>query len=423
MQGLANLAEGKFDQAEARLREAIRLDATMANAWAALASVQAERGQIDLSCESARTALSIRSDLAEPYWRLASNLLGDVPDTYVEAMENRLLDESLSNDDRALLHFGLGAVMNRRGLFAQAAKHVDIANLHQSAGKFERGLSYNPEQNSESIDRIVAEFTPEFIARRLGWGIPDSRPIFVVGFPRSGTTLTEQILASHPRVSGAGELQDLQRVFQSLPEIVGDSTCDRFDALHRLGPDSMKAAARRYLDKLDAFSSAGVERVVDKMPENLNQLGLIALLFPNAKVIICRRDPRDIAISCWQIGFRTCPWNNDWDRIARRLADYQRILAHWEGVRPLPYLDLFYEDMVADLEHHARLLIDFVGLDWDPACLAFHSNPRTVRTPSHAQVRQPIYSRSAGRWRNYEPYLQALFQAFERYGVVIPPSV
>ena len=183
----------------------------------------------------------------------------------------------------------------------------------------------------------------------------------------------------------------------------------------------MKAAARRYLDKLDALSPAGVARVVDKMPDNVNHLGLIALLFPNAKVIICRRDPRDIAISCWQIGFRSCPWNNDWDHIARRLADYQRILAHWERVRPLPCLDLIYEDMVADLEHHARLLIDFVGLDWDPACLEFHSNPRAVRTPSLAQVRQPIHSRSSGRWRNYEPYVRPLFQAFERHGVVVPP--
>jgi tetratricopeptide (TPR) repeat protein len=422
MQGLANLAEGKFDEAEACLRAAIELDATVASPWVALASVQAERGQIELSCESARTALAIRSDLAEAYWRLASNLLGDVPDADVEAMEKRLLDESLSNDDRALLHFGLGAVMNRRGLFSEAARHVDIANLHQSAGKFERGLSYEPDKNTESIDRTIAEFTPEFIARRADWGVSDNRPVFVVGFPRSGTTLTEQILASHPRVKGAGELQDLQRVFQSLPEIVGDPTCNRFDALHRLEPDSVKAAARRYLDRLDALSSAGAERVVDKMPDNVNHLGLIALLFPNAKVIICRRDPRDIAISCWQIGFRSCPWNNDWDRIAGRLADYQRILAHWERVRPLPYLDLFYEEMVADLEHHARLLIDFVGLDWDPACLKFHTNPRMVRTPSLAQVRQPIHSRSSGRWRNYEPFVRPLFEAFERHGVVVPPG-
>ena len=153
------------------------------------------------------------------------------------------------------------------------------------------------------------------------------------------------------------------------------------------------------------------------MPDNINHLGLIALLFPRAKVIICRRDPRDIAVSCWQTGFRTCPWNNDWDHIARRLADYQRDRLTLERVRPIPWLEIPYEDVVADLEHHARLLIDFVGLEWHPACLEFHSNRRVVRTPSHAQVRQPIHSRSVARWRHYEQNLQPLFRAFERHGV------
>ena len=416
-QGLAYLAEGRLDLAEACLREAIRLDSSMASPWVALAAVHAERGHIELSCQSARTALAIRPDQAEAYWRLATNLLGRLPDAEVQAMERLVPDESLSNDDRALLHFGLAAVLDRRGLYSQAAAQLETANFHQSGGKFARGLAYDPDQHSEFIDRIIAHFTPEFLARGRGWGELDTRPVFVVGFPRSGTTLTEQILASHPRVKGAGELRDLNRIFQALPEIVGDATCDSFDALNSLGPISAKEAARRYLDKLDSLAPAEFARVVDKMPDNVHYLGLIALLFPRAKVIICRRDPRDIAISCWQIGFPLCPWNNDCDHLARRLADYQRMLAHWERVQPLPCLELRYEEMVADLEHHARLLIEFVGLDWDPACLEFHSNPRVVRTPSLAQVRQPIHSRSAGRWRNYEPYLQPLFRAFEQYGV------
>jgi tetratricopeptide (TPR) repeat protein len=417
--GMACLTEGRLDLAEACLREAIRLDSTMAVSWVALAAVDAERGDLERSCQSARTALALRPDLAEAYWRLATNLLGRLPDAELQAMERLVPDESLSNDDRALLHFGLAAVLDRRGLYSQAAAQLEIANVHQSGGKFARGFAYNPDQHSEFIGQIIANFTPEFLARGIGWGESDTRPIFVVGFPRSGTTLTEQILASHPEVAGAGELHDLHGVFQSLPEIVGDSKCDRFEALNLLGPLSAKAAARRYLDKLDTLAPVGASRVVDKMPDNLNHLGLIALLFPRAKVIICHRDPRDIAVSCWQTGFRSCPWNNDCDHIARRLADYQRILAHWEGVRPLPYLDLSYEDTVTDLERYARVLIEFVGLDWDPSCLEFHSNPRVVRTPSLAQVRQPIHLRSAGRWRHYEPYLQPLFQALERHGVEI----
>ncbi len=416
-QGLAHFTDGRLDLAETCLREAIRLDSTMAGSWVALAAVHAERGEIELSCQSARTALAIRPDLAEAYWRLATNLLGRLPDADVHAIERLVPDESLSNDDRALLHFGLAAVLDRRGLYSQATAQLEIANLHQSGGKFARGLAYDPDQHSEFIGQIIANITPELLARGIGWGEGDTRPVFVVGFPRSGTTLTEQVLASHPLVKGAGELHDLHRVYQSLPEIVGNSTSERFEALNLLGPISAKAAARRYLDKLDTVAPAGASRVVDKMPDNVNHLGLIALLFPRAKVIICRRDPRDIAVSCWQIGFRSCPWNNDCDHIARRLADYQRILAHWEQVKPLPCLQLRYEDMVTDLERHARRLIDFVGLEWDASCLEFHSNPRVVRTPSLAQVRQPIHARSAGRWRNYEPHLQPLFQALERYGV------
>lgn len=420
LQGVANLTEGQFDEAEACLREAIRLDEAMASAWATLAAVQAERGQIDLSCQSARTAIHLQPDLAEAYWRLATNLLGDLPDADVQAMESLARNPALTNDDRALLHFGLATVMDRRKLYEQSAAHVDTANIQQSAGKFTRGLSYDPAQNSELVDLMIATFTPEFIARGAGWGIADTRPVFVVGFPRSGTTLTEQVLASHPQITGAGELPDLNRVFQALPEIVATSACKWFGAIHLLGPETAQAAARRYLEKLDTIAPAGIARVVDKTPDNLNYLGLIAWLLPRAKVIICRRDPRDIAISCWQIGFRTCPWNNDCDRIARRLADYQRMLAHWERVQPLPCLDLCYEEIVADLEMHARRLIDFVGLDWDPACLDFHSNPRAVRTPSLAQVRRPIHSRSAGRWRNYQPFMGPLFEAIERHGVVLP---
>jgi tetratricopeptide (TPR) repeat protein len=415
--GLALLTEGRPDEAEACLNEAIRLEATMASAWVALATVHAERGDIERSCQSARTAIGLAPDRAEAYWRLATNLLGRLPDEEFLAMERLVSDESLSNDDRALLHFGLAAVFDQRGLYARAAAELDSANLHQSGANFARGLAFDPDQHSAFIDKMIATVTPEFLARRRGWGEPDSRPIFVVGFPRSGTTLTEQVLASHAQIKGAGELPDVRRVFEALPEIVGAATRDPFGALNLLQPTAAKAVARRYLDKLDTLTGTGVARVVDKMPDNVNYLGLIALLLPEAKVIVCRRDPRDVALSCWQTGFRACSWNNDWYQIARRLADYQRLLAHWDRVRPLPCLELPYEAMVGDLEHHARRLIDFVGLDWDPSCLEFDSNKRVVRTPSLAQVRRPVYSRSVGRWRNFEPYLEPMFKAFDRCGL------
>ena len=227
------------------------------------------------------------------------------------------------------------------------------------------------------------------------------------------------MLASHSCVHGAGELLELHHVFQALPEIVGRPNADPLDVLTSLGPDSVQTAAARYLARIDSLAPATATRIVDKMPDNVLQLGLIAWLFPSARVIVCHRDPRDVALSCWHTGFRSSSWNNDWNHIARRLADYQRVLEHWRVIRPLAKLDLQYEEVVTDPERHARRLIDFVGLDWDPACLEFHSNRLVVRTPSLVQVRQPIHSRSSGRWRHYEATLQPLLEAFDRHGVIL----
>ena len=157
-------------------------------------------------------------------------------------------------------------------------------------------------------------------------------------------------------------------------------------------------------------------RVVDKMPDNIRFLGLIAVLWPGAQVIICRRDVRDIAVSCWQTGYAFL-WGKSWDHIAQRFAVYKRIVDHWRQTKPLDWHEVSYEDLVGDLEANARRLVGFVGLDWDPSCLDFHSTRRVVRTPSLVQVRQRIHAGSVGRWRNYEASLQPLFRAFERHGV------
>ena len=157
-------------------------------------------------------------------------------------------------------------------------------------------------------------------------------------------------------------------------------------------------------------------RVVDKMPDNIRFLGLIAVLWPGAQVIICRRDVRDIAVSCWHTGYAFL-WGKCWDHIAQRFAVYKRIVDHWRQTKPLDWHEVSYEDLVGDLEANARRLVGFVGLDWDPSCLDFHSTRRVVRTPSLVQVRQRIHAGSVGRWRNYEASLQPLFRAFEQHGV------
>jgi tetratricopeptide (TPR) repeat protein len=420
--GLALLEQGRFDAAEACFREALRIDPNLAGTWAGLARLYAERGEFDRSCESARAALAIDPKFPDAYCRLAANLKGRLPESDLQVMQGLLDDEALSDDTRASLHFCLAAVFDARSLYSRAAALVETANSLRASARAARGASYDPDRQSRFIDGMIAAFTPDFLARRRDWGDPDARPVFVVGLPRSGTTLVEQILASHSQVHGAGELPDLRQVFRLLPELVGQPSLHPFRALDMLDPAAARTAARRYLDLINASAPPTAACIVDKMPDNIELLGLIALLWPGARVIVCGRDLRDIAISCRQTDFVAIDWTNAWEDIARRFADYQRIRDHWKRIRPLEWLDIQYEDLVVDLEARARRLVEYVGLEWEPACLEFHATRRVVRTASMHQVRQPIHRHSVGRFRNYESMLVPLLQALERHGVVLNPG-
>jgi tetratricopeptide (TPR) repeat protein len=415
--GLARMEQGHFEEAEASFREALRIDPALALAWTGVARIQAERGDIDQSCESARAALSIRPNLAEAYWRLAVNLRGRLAEHEVQAIERMLRHELLPANVRATLHFAMASVFDAQALYPKAAQVLERAHALQSTSRAERGQAHDPERHSRYIDRLIATFTRDVIVRGRGFGDPDPRPIFVVGLPRSGTTLVEQILASHPSIHGAGELFDFHQIFKTLHQYLDPPALDPFEAVAALSPPSAKKAARAYLGRLTEIAPATAARVVDKMPDNARLLGLIALLFPAARVIVCNRDLRDVALSCRQTGFTTNLWTNDWDHIARLFADHQRILKHWRRVEATPWLDVNYHELVRELEPNARRLIEFVGLDWSPACLDFHSTRRVVRTASLIQIREPIHDRSVGRWKRYEPSLQPLLQAFDRYGV------
>ena len=361
--------------------------------------------------------MAIQPKLADAYCQLALNLKGELPDADVAAIEALLNHRFITPTARTALHLALGTVLDARGSYPRAAVCFETANRLRHATKASKRPPYDPDLHSRLIDGMIARFNPKFFADRQGWGDPDPRPVFVVGLPRSGTSLVEQILASHSRVHGAGELEDVQQLFLALPELVGQPTGDALAAMNGLGPEAAQATARRYLNRLDSLAPPGAIRVVDKMPDNIRYLGLIALLWPGARVIVCSRDLRDIAVSCRQTNFEMIRWTSDWEHMARRFVDYRRMVAHWKQTCPLTWLDVRYENVVDDLETEARRLIDYLGLDWEPACLEFHSTKRVVQTASMVQVRQPIYSRSVGRWRNYESMLQPLRQALERLGV------
>jgi hypothetical protein len=238
-----------------------------------------------------------------------------------------------------------------------------------------------------------------------GFGVDSERPIFILGLPRSGTTLIEQILASHPQVFGAGELRYGRDDFEALA--LEDERA--LEALTRLDPETACRIAARHLERLRELN-ADRPRLADKMPDNYLYLGLLAVLFPMAKFIHCRRDLRDNAVSCWMTNFHSNRWANDLGHIAARFDKYRRIMDHWQRVLPVPLLEVAYEETVADLEGVARRLVDWCGLEWEPGCLAFHEGKRPVRTASVSQVRQPIYRRSVARWRHYEKSLSRLFE-------------
>jgi hypothetical protein len=307
---------------------------------------------------------------------------------------------------RSAIHFGVGRVLDAQGDHAGAFEHFRLANALCRAEWEKRGRGYDPAEYDETIARMIAACSPVFFERVRGFGVETDRPVFIVGLPRSGTTLTEQILASHSEVFGAGELPIVRDIFESLPRVMNlDLSPD--ECLGRLDRRTAEQLARQHSRELDRLNGQAA-RVVDKMPENYIYLGLLAALFPRATFIHCRRDVRDVAISCWMTNFRHVRWSNDPEHIASRIHAYGRIMDHWRRVLPVRWLDVVYEETVADLETAARRLVAWCGLDWQPACLAFHEGRRIVRSASLSQVRQPIYTHAVGRWKNYETVLAPL---------------
>jgi hypothetical protein len=231
--------------------------------------------------------------------------------------------------------------------------------------------------------------------------------VFIVGMPRSGTTLTEQILASHPAIFGAGELQ-------SIPDIARSMKPDYPQRMLRMNAAEIGGLAQRYLAAIEALAPPEALRVTDKLPVNFTHLGVIATLFPNARVIHCRRDPLDSGLSCFIELFRLSrDFTTDVESIGRYYLQYERLMAHWRKVLPLPVYEQRYEKLIADQEAGSRALVAHCGLPWDDACLNFQGAERTVMTPSRWQVRQPIYSSSIGRWRNYERHMAPMAHLLE----------
>ena len=399
---------GKPDEAVACYRRALQLKPDYAEAHSNLGRALEESGDLRGAEDCFRAALGHDSRFALAHYKLAELLGGQLPQEDLAAQRRLLEDGGLPDAQRMLLHFGLAHVLDARGEYAQAAEHLDRGNALERSEWRKCGREYDPKEHESFVTRMIGAFTPEFFGRVRGFGLESQVPVFVVGLPRSGTTLIEQILAGHGQVFGAGELKLARDTWAAL----GGEDADFIQRASRLDLPTARRLASRHLERLRSFSREAL-RVVDKMPDNYLYLGLLASLFPRAKLIHCRRDLRDVAVSCWMTHFREIRWANDQQHLALRFHEYQRMMAHWQRVLPVPLLEVDYEETVADLEGVARKLVAWCGLAWEPTCLEFQRAKRPVRTASAVQVRQPVFSTSVGRWKHYERALAGLLARLE----------
>ena len=390
---------GEHASAAALFREGLEMEPASPGLWLALGQVLEDDGDRDGATAAYDRALELR-----PAWPFAlacrvSIAGGEAPDSLLDAAAARMSDAATGDGDRALLGYALGKARNARG-DAQGA--FDAWRQANAARQREAGPP-DPAPLQARVARTVAAWTGRALGSGRVRGSDDARPVFIVGMPRSGTTLTEQILAAHPDVHGCGELPDLQLVARRLPFAP--------DGIDQAMADG---AIARYLQAATRHAPAGAARLVDKEPLNFLHLGLVALLFPRARVVWCRRDPRDIAVSIYGENFALDEaLSTDLAGIGHYVNAQQRLMRHWQAVTGLPIHVSRYEDLVGDLEARARALLDFLDLPWDPACLAFHAQPQNVQSPSRWQVRQPVHGRSVGRWKRHEPALAPLLDVLE----------
>ncbi len=400
--GMVLLVTGEIAEAEACYRTALRLDRDNLEALAGMAKTLTVKGDFDGADTYWRRVLAVDPHYGRAYAGLALSRTFQPGDAEIESLERRLQRETFTDDERREIHFALGKAYDDVGTFDRAIEHFRAGN-----GLKDIGAGFDGKAFGREIDCLIATFDQAFFDARVGWGSDSERPLFIVGMPRSGTTLVEQILASHPQVFGAGEFEALGELARSLGS-TADGALKFPDAMANVDEAAVRRLADRYLDRVSPLSRDAL-RVTDKMPDNYLRLGLVAAMFPHARVVHCRRDPLDLCLSCYFSDFRTPhPYAYDLADLGAYHREYTRLMTHWRAVLPLPTLDVCYDDLVGDPGEVTRGMIDFCGLEWDDACLRFYEHDRPVWTLSGWQVRQPIYRTSVGRWRNYDAHLGPL---------------
>ena len=389
---------------ETNWRQGLALDPKNAEAWNGLGHTLLAAGRFEDARSSFRRALELQPELPSAYGGLA--IIGERAEgeAKLEHLRALVARSECPAQVRTDALFALGLLLDNADRYDEAFACFAQGNALRRQTLADSGARFNLAALQQRVSGLIESCTPDLYATVEGEGNPSEAPVFIVGMPRSGTSLIEQIAASHSRVSGAGELRDIENIADALEAHGRERSAEELD------PDLARRLADDYVAHLQRLD-AGAARVTDKMPDNIFHLGLIALLFPGARVIFCRRDLRDTCLSCYFHNFdEPIPFARDLVDCAQRALEIERLADYWRTMLPVRMLTIDYEALVADLEGESRRLIEFLGLEWEPACLEFHKTERTVMSASAWQVRQPLFTRSVGRWKRYQRHLGPLLE-------------
>jgi tetratricopeptide (TPR) repeat protein len=356
-----------------------------------------------------RKCLDIAPGLGEAYFGLVNVISGKLPDADLAAMRASLARGGQPPEQAWYLNYALGQALEQAADYAASFAHYAAGARLRRAN-----IAYSADENTAQVQRTAAFFSPAFFQQREGWGCPDASPIFIVGLPRSGSTLVEQILASHSAVEGTRELPEMPHIAFALGCGEGPAESRYWRGLAALDAVDAAALGARYIERAQCYRTTAKPFFVDKLPDNWTRVGLIRLILPNAKIIDARRNPM---ASCFS-AFKQCfvggqDFSYDLRELGRYYTDYVNLMAHWDAVFPGRIHRVIYEDMVADTETEIRRLLAYCALPFEPACLRFWENPRGVSTISAEQVRRPIYREGVDQWRHYEPWLGPLKESLQ----------
>ena len=364
-------------------------------------------GRQQEAVEAYQRAAAARPGYGDAYWSLANLKTYRFTDEQIERMRQAEAAPRVALADRFHLCFALGKALEDRGDYAQSFAYYERGNALKKSE-----CRYRPEFTERNTALQIEVCTREFFAAREGWGCPSEAPIFVIGLPRSGSTLIEQILASHSQVEGTMELSDIPRLVQQLRGRGGEADSRYPAVLAELSRADFTRFGEQYLTDTRLYRRAGKARFIDKMPNNFRHIGLMHLMLPGARIIDARRG----AMACCFSNFKQLfasgqQFTYSFEDIARYYGTYVQLMAHWERVLPGAVLRVQHEELVADFEPQVRRILEFCGLPFEPGCLEFHKTPRRVHTASSEQVRRPIYTEGLEQWRHFEPWLGPLKEA------------